>query len=288
LGDPGAGGRVTRFTRARAALAAGVLGLAATGAPARLGAQTDPRLRDAVALAQSGQLDSARARVNRLLAALPPTDTVFPEALYTAGLIAADAPTVMRYLQRVIVEYDRSPWADDALLRLTQLHFAQGDKAATVQAAERMRRDYPDSPLFPQAAFPAGRAYFDLRDETRGCAMIRLALAGAGDNVELRNQVTFYAARCPPEGSPAPDTSPVARPAAPRFAVQVLAVRGASQVDEMLVRLRGMGYTSRAVRDTTGLIKVWVGPYPTREDAQRAQQQLRTQLGGQPFIVEER
>lgn len=278
---------MTRGARARAALVVTVAGLAAAG-PRPLAAQTDPRLRDAVALAQSGQLDSARARVDRLLATLPPTDSVFPEALYTAGVIAADAPTVMRYLQRVIVEYDGSPWADDALLRLTQLHFAQGDPAATVQAAERMRRDYPDSPLFPQAAFPAGRAYFDLRDETRGCALMRIALAGAGDNVELRNQVTFYAARCPPEGGPAPDSGPAGRPTAPRFAVQVLAVRSTTQVDEMLTRLRGMGFISRVVRDTTGFFKVWVGPYPTREEAQRVQQQLRTRLGGQPFIVEER
>ena len=262
--------------------------VAVGAALAPLSAQTDPRLRGAVGLAQSGHLDSARAAVNRLLASLPPTDSVFPEALYTAGLIAADAPTVMRYLQRVVVEYDRSPWADDALLRLTQLHYAQRDPAATVQAAERMRRDYPDSPLFPQAAFPAGRAYFELRDETRGCELIRIALAGAGDNVEFRNQVNFYAPRCPAAGAPGPGGGGAPPPASPRFAVQVLAVRSSTQVDEMLGRLRGMGYTSRVVRDTTGFFKVWVGPYPTREEAQQAQQQLRTRLGGQPFIVEER
>jgi len=279
---------VRRRTRTRTGLVVGALALWAAAAPGRLGAQTDPRLRAAVGLAQSGHLDSARAMVDQLLATLPPTDAVFPEALYTAGLVAADAPTVMRYLQRVIVEYDRSPWADDALLRLTQLHFAQRDPAATVQAAERMRRDYPDSPLFPQAAFPAGRAYFDLRDESRGCTLIRIALAGAGDNVELRNQVGFYAARCPSPGGPAPDSSPPVRAAPSRFVVQVLAVRGTAQVDEMLTRLRAMGYASRVVRDTTGFFKVWVGPYQTREEAQRAQQQLRTQLGGQPFIVEER
>ena len=272
----------------RAGLGSGALALALAIAPPRLAAQTDPRLREAVGLAQSGQLDSARAKVNRLLGVLPPTDSVFPEALYTAGLIAADAPTVTRYLQRVIVEYDRSPWADDALLRLTQLHYAQGDPAATVQAAERMRRDYPDSPLLPQAAFPAGRAYFELRDERRGCELMRLALAGAGDNVELRNQVAFYAARCPAETAPAPDSGPAARPTAPRYAVQVLAVRGTAQVDEMLTRLRGMGYMTRVVRDTTGFLKVWVGPYATRDEAQRVQQELRTRLGGQPFIVEAR
>jgi hypothetical protein len=244
-------------------------------------------LRQAIGLAQSGHLDSARAMVDRLLAALPATDSVFPEALYTAGIIAADPATVMRHLQRVVVEYDRSPWADDALLRLTQLHAAQRDAAATVRAAERMRRDYPDSPLFPQAAFPAARAYFELRDETHGCELIRVALAGAGDNVEFRNQVAFYAARCPVEGTPTPVGGPVAGPTPPRYAVQVLAVRSSTQVDEMLNRLRGMGYASRVVRDTTGFFKVWVGPYPSREEAQQAQQQLRGRLGGQPFIVEE-
>jgi hypothetical protein len=265
----------------------GVVALAAAVAT-RGGAQTDPRLRDAVQLAQAGRLDTARVVVDRLLAALAATDSVYPEALYTAALLAPDAPTVLRHLQRVVVEYESSPWADDAWLRLTQLHFAQNDPAATVRAAERLRRDFPGSPLVAQAAFPAARAYFDLRDEGSGCDMIRIALAGAGDDVELRNQVSFYAARCPVAGAP-PDSAPASRPAGSGgFAVQVLAVRGTGQVDEMLTRLRGLGYAARVVRDTTGFFKVWVGPYATRDEAQRAQQRLRGQLGGQPFIVDDR
>lgn len=251
-------------------------------------AQTDPRLREALQLAQSGQLDSARTRVDRLLTTLAPTDSVYPEALYTAGLLGVDAATVQRQLLRVIVEYESSPWADDALFRLAQLQFAQNDPAATVRTVDRLRRDYPDSPLIPEAAFPAARAYFDLRDEVRGCQMIEVALAGAGDNVEFRNQVSFYAARC---SAPAgPDTAGAAppRPGAPQYAVQVLAVRSTAQVDEMLSRLTGWGYRARVVRDTTGFFKVWVGPYPTRDAAQQAQQRLRGQLGGQPFIVEDR
>ena len=55
-----------------AALAAGAALLGA--APAH--AQTDPRLVDAVRAAQEGQSDSARARIQRLLAATPPTDTL--------------------------------------------------------------------------------------------------------------------------------------------------------------------------------------------------------------------
>jgi cell division protein FtsN len=69
--------------------------------------------------------------------------------------------------------------------------------------------------------------------------------------------------------------------------VQVLAVKSAPQVDEMLTRLKVMGFDARVVRDTSGLFKVRVGRYANREDAQRAQHKLKTKLGGQPFIVEE-
>src|SRR5260370_23076710 len=167
----------------------------------RLAAQTDARLLEALRLAQSGQVDSARAIVRRLLAILPPGDSAYPQALLAAAKIAPDAPTVALYLNRIVVEYGAGPWADDALLLLTQLYFAQHDPTQTVQAAERLNRDYPDSPLRARANFSAGRAYFDLKNQTRGCELIQQALDGAGDDVEFKKQLNFYASRC---GAPAP------------------------------------------------------------------------------------
>jgi sporulation related protein len=254
---------------------------------ARLAAQSDPRLVEALRLAQAGRQDSARAVVVRLLAALPPTDSTYPEALYTAGVLGLDSRGITTNLQRVVVEYGQSPWADDALLRLTQFYFAQEDHASTVQSVERLRRDYPDSPLKGRAAFWGARSYFHLRDEARGCALIQEALAGSADDVEFKNQAEFYAARCATV-APAPVRPDTARPAAPSgFSVQVLAVRNAQQVDQMLTRLNVMGFQARVVRDTTGFFKVRVGPYPTREEAERARGRLRTRLGGQPFVVDE-
>jgi cell division septation protein DedD len=55
----------------------------------------------------------------------------------------------------------------------------------------------------------------------------------------------------------------------------------------MLTRLKTMGYNAYVVRDSTGYLKIRVGPYPSREAAQRIQAQLKTRLGGQPFVVEE-
>jgi len=268
----------------------------------RLTAQTDGRLVEALRLAQSGQVDSARGIVRRLLATLPPGDSVYPQALLAAAKIAPDAPTVSLYLNRIVVEYGAGPWADDALLLLTQLYFAQHDPTQTVQAAERLNRDYPDSPLRARANFSAARAYFELKNETRGCELIHQALDGSGDDVEFKNQISFYASRCSAPSStlpppPPPDTGakttpapppPPAPPAGPHaYAVQVLAVKSAAQVDDMLTRLKVMGFDARVLRDSTGFFKVRVGRYATREEAQRAQLRLKQKVGGQPFVVDE-
>src|SRR5712691_10613640 len=288
-------------TARRAALV--TLLVLAVGPSGRLAGQTDAPLIEALRLAQSGQVDSGRAIVRRLLATLSPGDSVFPQALLAAAKIAPDAQTVSSNLNRIVVEYGAGPWADDALLLLTQLYFAQHDPAQTVQAAERLNRDYPDSPLRPRANFSAARAYFELKNETRGCELIEQALDGAGDDVEFKNQVSYYASRCSPPSSTPPDTGakpmqtppaapgPPGTPASPAgshaYAVQVLAVKSAAQVDDMLTRLKVMGFGARVVRDSTGFFKVRVGRYATREEAQRAQQRLKQKVGGQPFVVDE-
>jgi septal ring-binding cell division protein DamX len=259
--------------------------------------------------------------MRRLLASLSPQDSLYPGALFTAGMLAPDAGLIATDLQRVVVEYGRSVWADSALLALIKLYFAQGDPAATLQAAERLRRDYPDSPLRPRADFTGARAAFDVKDAAHGCVLIREALDGSGADVEFRNQVSYYAARCPTPVAPAAPATPAVSattgaPGAPgamaapppgtttpvgdsqtkppaaatppsAYAVQVLAVKSATQVDEMLTRLKVMGFDARVVRDTSGLFKVRVGRYATRDEAVQAQRRLKTRLGGQPFVVEQ-
>jgi len=265
----------------------------------RAQATPDSVRRLALSLGQT-RPDSARALVRGLLASVPAHDSLYPGILLTAGRLASDAPSVATYLQRIVIEYGRSVWADSALLLLTQLYFAQGDPAATAQAAERMRRDYPDSPLKARADFWGARGYFDLKDDAHGCALIGDALAGAGADVEFQNQVAFYAPRCssqaaappaaaaPPPGAPAPPAASATPPAPPTsYTVQVLAVRSAPQVDQALTQLKVMGFNARVVRDTSGLFKVRVGHYATREEAQRVERRLRTRFGGQPFVVEE-
>ena len=291
-----------------AALTAGALLLGA--APAR--AQTDARLVSAVRAAQEGQSDSARAEVQRLLAATPPTDTLYPQILYTQAMVAGSAADMRRALQRVAVEYATSSWADDALLRLVQMDYATRNLEGAEHNLERLRLDFPATQLLAQAAYWAGRVYFDDNKPASACRWVADGMAQAGSDVELQNQLGYLYQRCnmtadtgaavagadsgqaaKPDttpGAPAPTPSAPAAPAkpAPRSAyrIQIAAVATQAAAESIAARARGAGFATVTVQEK-GLYKVRAGEFATRAEAQSAVSRLRSRLGGSPFVVAE-
>jgi cell division septation protein DedD len=178
-------------------------------------AQTDPRLIEVVRDAQEGESDSARIKVQQLLSMTSPSDSLYPQIVYTQAMVASDAADMRRQLQQVAVEYSSSSWADDALLRLVQLDYASGNLDGAARNLERIRLDYPGSPLIPQAAYWAARTYFDQKKPDLACRWIGQGLNGSTGNVELQNQLQYLNQRCAqvaagPEAQ-RPDTSTVPR-----------------------------------------------------------------------------
>jgi len=164
--------------------------------PAPAHAQTDSRLVDAIREAQEGRGDSARTRVRRLLAATSPTDSLYPQIIYTQAMVASEANEMRRQLQRVAVEYPSSSWADDALLRLVQLDYASSNLEGAARNLERIRSDYPGTTLLPQAAYWAARTYFDQKAPEQACRWIADGLNQSRGNVELQNQLGYLDQRC--------------------------------------------------------------------------------------------
>jgi predicted Zn-dependent protease len=274
-----------------------------------LRAQTDPRLVAAARAAQEGRGDSARAAVQRLLAATPPTDTLYPQILYTQAMVAPSAAEMRRQLQRVTVEYATSSWADDALLRLVQMDYATRKYDAAARNLERLRLDFPASPLLPQASYWAARTYFDSNNPAAGCRWLSDGMAKSRDDVELQNQLAYLYQRCEllgdsgtaaapgaarsdsaPRGAPA-DTGR-GRAAAPTaggttravYRVQIAAVGSRTAAEDAAAKARKLGLTVVTVQEK-GLYKVRVGEYPTRDAAQSASASLKAKLGGSPFVV---
>jgi cell division septation protein DedD len=224
-------------------LAATMLVLALSGVASSVSAQSDSRLVDAVRAAQEGRGDSARTIVDRLLATTPPADTLYPQILYTQAMVAGTAGDMRRLLQRVTVEYGTSSWADDALLRLVQMDYATRNFDGAARNLERLKLDFPATPLLPQAAYWAGRTYFDANNPTAACRWLADGMAQARNDVEVQNRLGYLYQRCdlrddtgaqaaatdtaradstgrvPPPGAPSPATPPVdaanAPPAAP-------------------------------------------------------------------------
>jgi DNA polymerase-3 subunit delta len=158
--------------------------------------QTDPRLIDVIRNAQEGQGDSARLKVQQLLAATSPSDTLYPQIIYTQAMVSGDAADMRRQLQRIAVEYSSSSWADDALLRLVQLDYGSGNLDGAARNLERIHQDYPGTPLLPQAAYWAARTYFDQKKPELACRWIGEGMAGSQGNVELQNQLGYLNQRC--------------------------------------------------------------------------------------------
>jgi hypothetical protein len=266
--------------------------LACIGVARPIAAQDDSLLTAAVQLATEGQGDSARAMVQRRLAALSPSDSLYPQVLYVSGVVAREAGTAMTSFRRVSIEFPGSAWADRALLRLSQLSYASGDMAAALRAAQQVLSDYPLSTIRAEAAFWSGRAQLELGNAAEGCRLLTDAQQGAVDDVELANRVQYHLQRC--EAVLAGTDPSRAQPQAPArpaqrviYSVQVAAVGTAVAADELMRALRADGYDPHVVRAEDGLFRVRVGRFPIRDEAQRIANDLKRRRGGSPFVVEE-
>ncbi len=292
----------------RASVPALLLWICASVRPAL--AQDNPAIRAAVQLASEGRGDSARKIVAAELAKARPGESAYVEALFWRGRLALSGDSAEDDLRHVALDYSTSKWAGPALLQLAQLAMAAGNPTGALQLAQRLRGDYPGSPLRASAALWGGRAAFDLGDPVTACALLDSANAEAGADVEFVNQVAFYRSRCtavalqqrqaPDTAKPAaaestraaapapakPETAAAPAPApAPQFEVQVAATRSRTQAQNVAHRVERSGASARIVTGNDGFLRVRAGPYVSRKEAEAAAARLRRLLGGRPIVV---
>jgi cell division septation protein DedD len=289
-------------------------------------APTSPQFQEVVRLDQEGKPDSARALIAAKLSAMAPTDSDYPEALYTAAIVAKTGDETRRDYIRITVEYPQSHWADKALLRLAQLDYGTGNLDGVEQKVTRLFTDYPISPILPSAALWGARAAFERQHIQQACTWLDKGLSMVGDNIELKNQLTFAKQRCtispgvevvpqvadslrakPPAPDttkrPAPDTArpisppstpPLKRPPSPKPAVaetgtwrvQVAAISNRAAIDRLVNQLKDAGYKTYQLSGPHGLTRIQVGPYATREQASAQIAKLKKLAGGTPYPVQ--
>jgi hypothetical protein len=267
-------------------------------------AQSESRLTAIVRLAQDGLADSARAEMRRVLATLPPGDSLYPEALYTSALIAANDQERRLALRKVMIEHSRSAWVDDAILLMGQLEYAAGNPDGTVAQIVKLIEDYPLSPLRAVGAFWGARAAADLGRADLACRWADIGREAPADDVELRNRLDYQRQRCAgmlaqradsirraesvtpsvPPPPPPPPTPPAAPARATGFFVQVAAAPSDSAANVEAEALRRLDLAVVVVQEG-GFHKVRAGPFTTRARAEAALSRIRARRGGRPFVV---
>lgn len=303
----------------RITLALAVVALPAIAKAQDTGMPTTPALQQVIRLAQDGFGDSARTTVARIIDRTPPTDALYPEALYTAASVSKSGEEMRLLFSRVAVEYSRSPWADNALLRLAQLDYGAGNLDGALSRVQRIMSDYPGSPVIPVAAMWGSRAAFERRQMATGCEWITRGIAAAGNDVETRNQLEFARVRCtnvtpenaptvaatppaatPPTPTPAPAPAPAnagdipvsrgtavpaLRPTTGGWRVQVGALRDAAAIRRTRQAIERAGFTSYVLPATGGLTKVQAGPFDTREAAMANLAKVKAAVNGDAFVT---
>ena len=272
---------------------------------------TTKRFADIAQMAQEGYGDSARAAIGRILTAMPRNDAAYPEALYTAGIVARTGDSMRIVFSRLVVNYGNTPWADKSLLRLIQIDYGLGKMELVTSESSRFFGDFPDSPFIPTAAKWGALAAFSQQKMQQGCDWLTRGIAKVGDDLELRNQLLFAKQNCnlgpgvqfapknedslrAPPPRPAPDTVkvpakaptklPAANVASP-WRVQVAAIRDKAVIQSVIKKIEGAGFKAYTVAGPGGLTRVQAGPFATRAAALAAVPKVKAAAGGSPIVV---
>jgi len=244
-------------------------------------------------LVANGNGAAGRVLVDSMLAAAAPGTPAYAEALYWRATLATGSDAEEDY-RRIVVEYPASPRAADALIQLAQLEVARGDRASAVMHLDRFIAENPDHPEHARSSLLLIRLAFEMNDAQRGCLALGRTLGEvSSENVELRNQLTYYSPRCTGVDTTGgtriahADSAGVKHDSTRRggvgattakhyYTVQVCACATRTLADRTLARLQLAGFDARLV-GTAKPFRVRVGRYESRTAANATAAKLKAQ-----------
>lgn len=252
------------------------------GAPAAPAVAADSQFRHARELVVGGNGTAGRAIVDSLLAASRPGTPAYGEALYWQAALASSAATAERDYEHIVVDYPYSPHAADALYALAQLETSRGDRAGAITHLQRLLLEHPEFPERGRAGLALGRLLLDLGRLPRGCAVLERTRAGVpASQVELLNQIDYYAARCDGVDTTvaAKATKVAAAPARPKTITRAAAPAPAGPTSPTRAAPHAAAVpheSAEGAHHAATQYTVQVAAYSTREDAEHLVKRLRT------------
>jgi tetratricopeptide (TPR) repeat protein len=134
-------------------------------------AQESSVLERAERLADRGEVEAAREALASWQSEFESSASLNQRvrAWYLAARLAEDGATAEFNYLRVVIEGSATAYADDALLRLAQYKYAQGEHSKAIEYLGRLRRDYPTSEHNSEALLWVSKSASALGDAERAC-----------------------------------------------------------------------------------------------------------------------
>jgi tetratricopeptide (TPR) repeat protein len=238
-------------------------------------AQESSLLDKADSLADRGQAQAARqvlARWESEIGESAPLEQR-AQAWFLAGRLSEDGAAAELNYIRVVVEGSSTQYADDALLRLGQYKYAEGEYAKAIEYLARLRRDYPTSEHGPHALLWVSKSASSLGDVERACAAAEQGLRELPPADTLLER-SFLEERASCGQS------------ARTYTVQIAAFRDVAAAQNLARRLLAEGYDAWVLNatDRDSLYRVRVGRGLIEAEAQALIDRL-VAAGHSPFLV---
>ncbi|HXG37280.1 MAG TPA: SPOR domain-containing protein [Bacteroidota bacterium] len=227
-----------------------VLCLLPIGAAAQSDKTNEPDIQRRLEMIERGQEEAVKAELPTLIT----NYQNHPGVLFLQAVLTTDGMEAAKMYQSIVDNFPRSEWADDALYKLYQYYYSIGLYKTADQKLDQLKREYPFS-------------------------------AYAADEPPVRTRRTPAQAQEPPANVRRPGT---VEKYATRFTVQVGAFSTLQNAEELKTRFEREGYVSNIftiVRDGKKLHKVWVGEFPTQEEAKRFSAELKNKFNLESMVV---
>jgi tetratricopeptide (TPR) repeat protein len=218
---------------------------------------------DMLALLEKNDLAAARDKVTQVYRKYPSSAT----AAYFHALLQENADTAIKLFQEISARFQNTVYAERALFRIGQYHFANGTYQRARQYFLNLLEQYPSSSLAPQAAYYAAKSLLiignspQIRDELSRCAKkypgTWMANFAADDLAKLKT----------PANHQASDSKK--KPAAP-YAVQIGAYANRENAASQQRSFSQAGYAALIKEKKEGrriYYQVLVGEFPDRNQA---------------------
>jgi cell division septation protein DedD len=165
---------------------------------------TDPVFSRAVALSNDQRSAEARALVDSVLRAARPATPQYAEALFWKGVLADGEAGAEESFKSLVTDYPLHRRAEESLIRLAQIEMTRGDRVGSQRYLDRIIVEHPYGQYRARASYWRARLFFEVNELDRACAELGTArVRVAANDVELKTEIDYAAARCPAVPTPA-------------------------------------------------------------------------------------